>query len=151
MIPLIRSPSVREILFMVPSGLIPSFLYVLDIVKDSVQLFILANAVHGLWYAFKYWYSFSSVVSLFISIFWIIKVIKFQTILLLLKKSSFSTWNHIFFFTNSPLIWKLSSFIKIDHWNFWMLTKFYFTDDMVYFSIYIGSNTSSWYFEKKKW
>ena len=61
---LLRLPSVMEILVTIPYGIIPSFLYVLDFVKDSIQLLLLIYAVHGLWYALKNWYSFSSVVSI---------------------------------------------------------------------------------------
>ena len=55
----------KEILLLVPTGTIPPFFYVLDIIKDSVQLILFIYAVNGLGYAFKNWFSFSSVVSVF--------------------------------------------------------------------------------------
>ena len=47
---------------MVPTGIVSSFFYVLDIIKDLIQLSLFLQAVHGFKYALKYWNSFSSVV-----------------------------------------------------------------------------------------
>ena len=48
---------------MIPEGLLSPFLYLLDIVKDSIQLVLIVYAVHGVQNVFEYWSSFSSVVS----------------------------------------------------------------------------------------
>ena len=48
---------------MVPEGVFSPFLYLLDIVKDSVQLVLFVVAVHGFRNSFENWSSFSSVVS----------------------------------------------------------------------------------------
>ena len=58
-----RVPSALEILFMIPAGVLSPFLYFLDIVKDSVQLVLIINALHGVQIVFEHWSSFSSVVS----------------------------------------------------------------------------------------
>ena len=60
---LCRLPSVLEILIMIPEGMFSPFLYLLDILKDSVQLVFIINAVHGVQNVFEHWSSFSSVVS----------------------------------------------------------------------------------------
>ena len=60
---LFRVPSALEILFMIPGGVLSPFLYLLDIVKDSIQLVLIVTAVHGFLYVFENWSSFSSVVS----------------------------------------------------------------------------------------
>ena len=48
---------------MIPEGVLSPFLYLLDIVKDSVQLVLIVYAVHGFPNVFENWSSFSSVVS----------------------------------------------------------------------------------------
>lgn len=48
---------------MIPGGVLSPFLYLLDIVKDSIQLVLIVTAVHGFLYVFENWSSFSSVVS----------------------------------------------------------------------------------------
>jgi hypothetical protein len=48
---------------MIPEGMFSPFLYLLDILKDSVQLVFIINAVHGVQNVFEHWSSFSSVVS----------------------------------------------------------------------------------------
>ena len=48
---------------MVADGVLSSFLYLMDIVKDSMQLVWIIYAVHGISNAFENWSSFSSVVS----------------------------------------------------------------------------------------
>jgi hypothetical protein len=49
---------------MVPSSILSPFIYVMDITKDSIQVVLLITAVGGFKYAFRFWYSFSSVVSM---------------------------------------------------------------------------------------
>ena len=56
-------PSAWEFLVLVPTAIIPPFFYVLDILKDTIQLLLFIYAVHGVGYALKNWTSFSSVVS----------------------------------------------------------------------------------------
>ena len=48
---------------MIPVGILSPFLYLLDLVKDSLKLALLIHAVGGLNNVFKNWSSFSSVVS----------------------------------------------------------------------------------------
>ena len=48
---------------MIPEGVLSPFLYLLDIVKDSMWLVFIIYAVHGFQFVFEYWSSFSSVVS----------------------------------------------------------------------------------------
>ena len=48
---------------MIPAGILSPFLYLLDLVKDSLKLALLIHAVGGLNNVFKNWSSFSSVVS----------------------------------------------------------------------------------------
>ena len=59
-----RLLSVWETLVLVPPAIITPFFYVLDIVKDTIQVLLFVTAVNGLWYAFKNWSTFSSVVSI---------------------------------------------------------------------------------------
>jgi hypothetical protein len=49
---------------MVPSSILSPFIYVMDITKDSIQVVLLITAVGGFKHAFRFWYSFSSVVSM---------------------------------------------------------------------------------------
>ena len=51
-------------LTLIPLNILKPFLYVLDIIKDIVQLLLLLTTVGGLASALKYWSSFSSVVSI---------------------------------------------------------------------------------------
>ena len=51
-------------LTLVPVNVLKPLLYVLDIIKDMVQLLLLLTAVGGLTYALRYWSSFSSAVSI---------------------------------------------------------------------------------------
>ena len=48
---------------MIPVGVLVPFVYLLDIVKDSMWLVLIIYAVHGFQFFFEYWSSFSSVVS----------------------------------------------------------------------------------------
>ena len=48
---------------MIPEGVLSPFLYLLDIVKDSMWLVFIIYAVHGFQFVFEYWSSLSSVVS----------------------------------------------------------------------------------------
>ena len=48
---------------MIPEGVFSPFLYLLDMVKDSMQLVLIIYAVHGFCNVFEHWSSFSSVVS----------------------------------------------------------------------------------------
>ena len=49
---------------MIPTNILKPLLYVLDIIKDMVQVLLLLTAVGGLTFALRYWSSFSSVVSI---------------------------------------------------------------------------------------
>ena len=49
---------------MIPEGVLSPFLYLLDIIKDSMWLVFITYAVHGFHNVFEYWSSFSSVVSI---------------------------------------------------------------------------------------
>ena len=59
----LQSPSSWEVLSIVPVNMVHPFLYVFDIVKDMVQIALFATAIGHLEHLFKYWSSFSSVVS----------------------------------------------------------------------------------------
>ena len=59
----IRSTSVWEVLSTHPFSILPPFLYLLEIIKDVVQLIILVHVLGGYEYVFIHWTSFSSVVS----------------------------------------------------------------------------------------
>ena len=58
-----RLPSDLEIWSTVFTNFWFSFMYVWDIVKDTAQLLLMVYVVGGYEYVFKYWSSFSSVVS----------------------------------------------------------------------------------------
>ena len=58
-----RLPSDLEIWSCVLTNFWPPFMYVWDIVKDTVQLLWMVIVVGGYENAFKHWSSFSSVVS----------------------------------------------------------------------------------------
>ena len=58
-------PTLWEILFVIPLNIVHPFIYIMDIVKDYVQLALLLVAVHGLSKVLEYWSSFSSTVSKF--------------------------------------------------------------------------------------
>ena len=58
-----RLPSDLQIWSSVLTNFWPPFMYVCDIVKDSVQLLLMVIVVGGYENVFKYWSSFSSVVS----------------------------------------------------------------------------------------
>ena len=49
---------------MIPFGILHPFMYILDIVKDCMELAFLIHAVNGLKTVFQDWSSFSSVVSI---------------------------------------------------------------------------------------
>ena len=59
----IRSPSGLEMSTLIPLNILKPLFYVLDIIKDIVQLLLLLASVGGLKFALKYWSSFSSGVS----------------------------------------------------------------------------------------
>ena len=47
---------------LVPINILKPLLYVLDIIKDMVQVLLLLTAVGGFTFALRYWNSFSSAV-----------------------------------------------------------------------------------------
>ena len=49
---------------LVPINILKPLLYVLDIIKDTVQVLLLLNAVGGITLALRYWLSFSSAVGI---------------------------------------------------------------------------------------
>ena len=59
-----RSPSGYEMLTLIPINVLKPLLYVLDIIKDMVQLLLLLTAVGGMTFALRYWSSFSSAVGI---------------------------------------------------------------------------------------
>ena len=62
-LPHFREPSSWEIFLMIPMGILIPFLYIVDIVKDSVQLSVFVIAVGGPKFVIKQLSSFSSTVS----------------------------------------------------------------------------------------
>ena len=53
-----------DTLTLIPVNISKPLLYVLDVIKDMVQLLLLLTAVGGLSFAVRYWSSFSSGVSI---------------------------------------------------------------------------------------
>ena len=65
-IPIFSLLNVWEILLMTPRNMILSFMYLVDIIKDTLQLLLLLITVGGISFVLHNWASFSSVVSLYL-------------------------------------------------------------------------------------
>ena len=60
----LRHISGLEMATLVPINILKPLLYVLDIIKDTVQVLLLLTAVGGFTFALRYWNSFSSAVGI---------------------------------------------------------------------------------------